>query len=274
MQLTRQPAVAGMFYERTESALKSHLKELFSGTDKKEGKSRIVVSPHAGYVYSGKTAAHAIASLREADKFIVLGPNHTGMGMEFSIMDSGSWETPLGKCDIDAKLAGKLKSGGSCSFIRDDELSHMQEHSIEVQLPFLQHRFGKFTFVPVCIMNLSYSDEFLSKCEALGKAIAKIMRTESVGLVASSDFSHYLPQDVADMKDEAVAGRILKLDLKGFFRELEEVDASVCGYGPIAVAMAAAKELGLKAKLIHKSSSGDETGDYNAVVAYYAIGFG
>jgi AmmeMemoRadiSam system protein B len=269
MRDVRQPVVAGMFYEGSGSGLKRQLDGLFSGV--KAGKECMVVSPHAGYVYSGKSAAFAVSSLKPAKKFIVLGPNHSGLGPRFSIMGSGSWVTPLGKCEIDTELAGKLKS---CDFLEEDVLAHAQEHSIEVQLPFLQHRFKDFTFVPVCIMNTDYSDGFLKKCETLGKKIAEIVKGNNVGVIASSDFSHYLPQDVADMKDEAAVEQITKLDLKGFFRKLEEVDASVCGYGPIAVVMEAAKALGLKAKLVHKSSSGDASGDYNAVVAYYAIGFG
>ncbi|UCD03235.1 MAG: AmmeMemoRadiSam system protein B, partial [Candidatus Aenigmatarchaeota archaeon] len=167
-------------------------------------------------------------------------------------------------------LADKIRK---LDFIEDDDLAHSSEHSIEVQLPFLQHRFKSFRFVPVCIMNIRYTDDFLYKCQSLGKTIASILHKKEVGVIASSDFSHYLPQNVADMKDEAALEKILNLDIRQFFRKLEEVDASVCGFGPIAVVMSGAKELGLKAKLIHKSSSGDTTGDHNAVVSYYALGF-
>jgi AmmeMemoRadiSam system protein B len=266
MEETRYPVVAGAFYENGMQALRKRLDGLFSGT--REGRCRIVVSPHAGYVYSGKTAAHAISSL----KFIILGPNHTGMGLEFSLMASGTWLTPLGRCRVDEALAKRLEA---LDFVHDDAHAHMQEHSIEVILPFLQHRFREFTFVPLCIMNTTYSSGFLKMCRQLGRRIALHMgKDPDIGLIASSDFSHYLPQGVADMKDGAAVEEIVKLDAGGFFRKLDEVDASVCGYGPIAVAMEAAKALGLKAKLIHKSSSGDATGDYKAVVAYYAIGFG
>jgi AmmeMemoRadiSam system protein B len=270
MEETRYPVVAGAFYDNGMHALSNHIKGLFSGT--REGRYRIVVSPHAGYAYSGKTAAHAIASLRPAGKFIILGPNHTGMGLDFSLMESGTWLMPMGRCRVDGNLAKKLEA---LDFVRDDVSAHLQEHSIEVQLPFLQYRFKDFTFVPVCIMNTTYSSGFLKMCRQLGRRIALHMRKDpDIGLIASSDFSHYLPQGVVDMKDGAAIEEIEKLDVEGFFRRLDEVDASVCGYGPIAVAMEAAKALGMKAKVIHKSSSGDETGDYDAVVAYYAIGFG
>ena len=265
----RESAVSGMFYHEDKDTLTKQLEEMFSKA--REGSNRMVVSPHAGYAYSGKTAAHAISSLRKTKEFIVLGPNHTGRGKEFSIMSSGSWNTPLGDVTIDREIAEKIKK---LDFVEEYDLAHSQEHSIEVQLPFLQHRFKRFKFVPVCIMNIGYSDDFIYKCQALGKTIASILHKKDVGVIASSDFSHYLPQNVADMKDEAAVEKIMNLDITEFFRKLEEVDASVCGFGPIAVVMSAAKELGLKAKLIHKSSSGDETGERDAVVAYYAIGFG
>ncbi|MBN2330658.1 MAG: AmmeMemoRadiSam system protein B [Candidatus Aenigmarchaeota archaeon] len=266
----RNPVVAGMFYDLDPGHLRAQVGELFSGF--KPGKAfKIVVSPHAGYVYSGKTAAHAVSALERKGSYIILGPNHSGLGPEFSVMSSGTWKTPLGDCRIDAGIAGKLKS---CGFLTEDTLAHSQEHSIEVQLPFLQHRFKDFSFVPVCIMNLGYSASFGRKCEELGKAVAGIVGTGGTGVVASSDFSHYLPIELADRKDGMAIDMIMKLDLRGFLRILEEEDASICGFGPISVAMAAARELGLKPQLINKSSSGDETGDYRSVVTYYAIGFG
>jgi len=155
-------------------------------------------------------------------------------------------------------------------------MAHDQEHSIEVQLPLLQHRFGDdFTFVPVCIMNTTYSDGFLKQCRELGRKIANIMRNDpDVAVIASSDFSHYLPVKEADEKDGAALERIEALDVKGFFEILEKTDASVCGFGPIATVMEAATQNRLKPRIIHKSSSGDASGDFRSVVAYYSIGFG
>ncbi|MFH0956426.1 MAG: AmmeMemoRadiSam system protein B [Candidatus Aenigmatarchaeota archaeon] len=270
MEWIREPAVARMFYEGGREPLQKRLNSLFKNM--KPGRERAVVSPHAGYIYSGRTAAHAIASLAKAERFIILGPNHTGLGPEFSIMDCGTWRTPLGKVQVDRKIADELLK--NCGALEVDETAHIREHSIEVQLPFLQHRFPKFSFVPVCIKNTGYSEEFMEKCVALGHEVARAMKKDHAGLVASSDFSHYLPKKVADEKDTAALRKILAIDVKGFFSELSNMDASVCGFGPIAVAMAAAKELTLRPRLIHKSTSGDETGDYGSVVAYYAIGFG
>jgi len=268
----RYPAVAGTFYENGMQALKSHLDHMFSNLDVK-GNCPIVISPHAGYAYSGRTAAFAISSLKKASKFIILGPNHTGLGQEFSLMSEGMWLTPMGGCRIDKEIAGKLES---LDFVSDDIMAHDQEHSIEVQLPLLQHRFGDdFTFVPVCIMNTTYSDGFLKQCRELGRKIANIMRNDpDVAVIASSDFSHYLPVKEADEKDGAALERIEALDVKGFFEILEKTDASVCGFGPIATVMEAATQNRLKPRIIHKSSSGDASGDFRSVVAYYSIGFG
>ena len=142
MTNTRQPVVAGMFYSGNREGLKHDLEHFFSRAKAKK-RCRMVVSPHAGYVYSGQTAAYAISSLEPAKKFIILGPNHPGLGAQFSVMSSGSWRTPLGDCRIDRDLAAKLESS---DFLEEDELAHMQEHSIEVQLPFLQLRFKDFSF--------------------------------------------------------------------------------------------------------------------------------
>jgi hypothetical protein len=271
MQYVRKPAVAGMFYEGDSTGLMKRLDVLFSGVKQPRQGFRMVVSPHAGYMYSGKTAAHAIASLKPAGSFIILGPNHTGMGQPLSIMSRGVWKTPLGECRIDSEVAEKLKA---CRLLKEDTSAHLMEHSIEVQLPLLQHRFREFSFVPVSMMNLGYSDDFLGMCEELGKAVAGVAKSGNVGVVASSDFSHYMSQKAADEKDAAAVKQILALSTKKFFATLDAKGASVCGFGPIAVAMSAAKLLGLKAKLISKSSSGDVTRDYGSVVTYYAIGFG
>jgi AmmeMemoRadiSam system protein B len=285
MGSARRPVVAGMFYDSDSDKLKKQLSGFFRKV--KASSSCIgVVSPHAGFVYSGQTAAWAVASLKAAKTFVVLGPNHNTLGEQFSCLSSGAWETPLGKVSVNKGVARRLME--QCPFLAEDAAAHAMEHSIEVQLPFLQHKFGGqpgsgsgagFDFVPISIMNMDYSDGFLQSCEKLGKAIGMLARSKpkgkaaSIGIVASSDFSHYLPKKVADKKDGKAVERILKLDTKGLFKTLDSVDASVCGYGPITVLMSAARALGLKARLLHKSTSGDFIGDNKSIVAYYAIGF-
>jgi AmmeMemoRadiSam system protein B len=266
----RSPIVSGTFYPSNKDKLSSQLFSLFSEAGGQE-KYRIVVSPHAGYVYSGLGAASAIGSLKPAKTFIVLGPNHTGMGQEFSIMSEGVWETPLGEIEVDSKLASQISKTG---ITEEDDWAHASEHSIEVQLPFLQHMFRKFSLVPVCIMNADYSQDFLDKCEKLGELIGSLMKEKEIGLVASSDFSHYVPAQSAKKYDMQAIEKITGLDTKGLFNTLKKNRASVCGYGPIAVAIAAARALGLKSgELIRYMNSGDVTKDYSSVVAYAAIGF-
>jgi AmmeMemoRadiSam system protein B len=268
--MDRIPAVSGQFYPSEKGRLSSQLSGLFTKANQSP-KYRIVVSPHAGYVYSGLGAAHAIGSLNPAKTFIVLGPNHTGMGQEFSIMSSGSWSTPLGDAQIHLGTASQLLKSG---LVEEDDWAHESEHSIEVQLPFLQHRFGRLSFVPVCMMASGYSGDFLKKCQVLGEFIGSLMSKQDISLVASSDFSHYMDAQSAERYDMQAVEKISSLDLKGFFETLQKNRASVCGYGPIAVAMAAAKSLGLnKGELISYTNSGDVTKDYSSVVAYAAIGF-
>ncbi len=265
----RNPVVSGTFYDSDPGRLRETIKGFSSKT--KEGECLAVISPHAGYVYSGETASFSISSLKPSKKFVILGPNHNLLGPEFSIMTKGEWATPLGKVMIDEKIPEDLMK---CGFLREDDSAHMMEHSIEVQLPLLQQRFSRFTFVPVCIQNLDFSDKFLEKCKSLGEAMAGAMKKHDFRVIASSDFSHYIPEEEAKEKDGKAVEMIRKLNLKGLFRTLESTDASVCGYGPILVAMSYARSLGLKAKVIRKSSSGDVTGDYSSVVSYYSIGFG
>lgn len=264
----RRPVVAGTFYPAERRSLEHSLSVLFEKTHK--NRFRCVVSPHAGYEYSGRTAARAIGSLMPAKTFVILGPNHNLTGHEFSVMSSGGWETPIGRVEIDSGLAKEIEK---CGVVMEDEAAHMHEHSIEVQLPFLQHNFRDFRIVPLSIANMDYSSEFLGKCETLGRHIAGRMKGGGIDLIASSDFSHYLPREVAQKKDSKAIEEIKRLNPEGFFRVLERIDASVCGYGPIAVLMYVAKELGLKPEVISRTDSGDSTGDTSSVVAYYAIGF-
>jgi AmmeMemoRadiSam system protein B len=267
----REPAVAGMFYDWDGKTLKKTLDSLFSNI-KKGPDYEAVISPHAGYVYSGRPAARAISSLKPAKKFIILGPNHTGLGREFSLMTSGSWKTPLGSVRINSELARALER---CGLPEEDELAHSREHSIEVQLPFLQHRFGKtISFVPLTIMGFGYTEAFLKHCEKLGSCLADIAKKHKARIIASSDFSHFISWEAARERDHKAIEKIKELDLSGFFRTLHQTRASICGYAPIAVLMATAKKLGwTRVEVLEYTSSGEATGDMNEVVAYAAIGF-
>lgn len=269
-QGTREPVVAGTFYDFDKNGLEETLSNLFRGL--KEGpRYNGVISPHAGYTYSGRTAARAISSLKPGKRFILLGPNHTGMGQAFSVMAGGSWGTPLGRAVIDTRMARDILE---CGLTKEDELAHSREHSIEVQLPFLQHSFRDISFVPITMLSPGYHSSFLEQCKRLGSCLASVSKKHDARIIASSDFSHYISWESARDRDGKVLEMIKDLDLEGFFRTLHETRASVCGYAPIAVLMSAARKLGWKkVEVLDYTSSGDVTGDKSEVVAYAAVGF-
>jgi hypothetical protein len=274
--IIRSPAVAGMFYNLNQEMLKKQIKSCFEnklGPKKiKEENFIAAVVPHAGYSYSGHVAAWTYSKIPKCN-YIILGPNHSGFGSRFGVMREGVWKTPLGSANIEDKTAKKLIE--SCPLLEFDILSHESEHSIEVQLPFLQYRFGEdFKFIPICVMNEFPSFDFLEECKVVGKSLAKALKKEKKKwvIVASSDFSHYVPDANAHLIDEYVIDAILKLDEKDFFARIQEKNASVCGFGPIAITIIAAKELGAKkGELLKYATSGDVTQDRSSVVGYGSI---
>jgi hypothetical protein len=273
--MIRQPAVAGMFYHLNTDLLEKQIKFCFNyklGPKKsKEEKILAAIVPHAGYEYSGPIAAWSYSRIPKSN-YIILGPNHRIFGSKFGVMKEGIWKTPLGSVKIDDKVATKLIE--ECPLLEYDILSHESEHSIEVQLPFLQYRFkDDFKFIPITISNEFPSLDFLDECKVIGKAIANIMKKEKNWIIiASSDFSHYVPNDYAHYVDNYIIDAILRLDEKDFFSRLQEKEASVCGFGPIAISMFASKELGAKkGKLLKYATSGDVTGDKSSVVGYASI---
>lgn len=276
MLLIRPPVAAGNFYNLNPELLKKQVERCFKHKlgpkNMKKQKFVAAVVPHAGYEYSGPVAAW-VYSRMEKTNCIILGPNHSGMGSRFAIMRSGLWKTPLGEIVIKEDVAGKLIE--KCKLLEYDVMGHEKEHSIEVQLPFLQYKFGSgFKFIPISIMNEFADETLLESCKLVGKVIAEVIKKDKGKwtILASSDFSHYIPQKMAKKTDKYVIKAILKLDEKDFFARINERNASVCGFGPIAVAMAAAKELGAKkGELLKYATSGDVTEDFGSVVGYASI---
>lgn len=273
--MIRQPAVAGSFYHLDPEMLKKQIKGCFDHPlgpkEIKEKDFLATIVPHAGYPYSGPIAAWSYSRIKRAN-YIILGPNHRIFGPNFSIMKKGSWKTPLGEVNIDESIVDKLVK--KCPLLQYDFLAHEGEHSIEVQLPFLQYQFKSFEFVPVCVRNEFPSFGFLDECEVVGRGIAEVVKKEKKKwiIIASSDFSHYIPHDYANLVDNYVIEAILRLNEKDFFARIQEKNASVCGFGPIAIAMIAAKNLGAKkGELLKYATSGDVTHDKSAVVGYGSI---
>jgi AmmeMemoRadiSam system protein B len=261
----RQPAVAGQFYPLHSENLEKELKRCFEGLEIRERNILGAVCPHAGYTYSGKVAAHVYAALPKAETYVLFGPNHTGYGSPVSV-STDTWKTPLGTLEVDLELARGL----SGSIIDADELGHRYEHSIEVQLPFLQYRFGQdFRILPIC---LGMQDE--ETAIEVGNLIANLVSKsgKKVAFIASSDFTHYQPASLARETDNEIIEAILNLDVSGIYERLYRRNASVCGYGPISAMLTASKKLGATwAELLNYSNSGDVSGDMNAVVGYAAI---
>ncbi len=274
----RPPAVAGQFYAGSESALEEQIErcythELGPGRVPKvqSGPRKLLglVSPHAGYQYSGPVAAHGFSRLAadgRPDSFVLIGPNHHGVGSGVSIMTSGDWSTPIGKVKIDQSLADAIN--GASDIIDVDEVAHAHEHSIEVQLPFLQHLFGdKFKFVPICMMM---QDEETS--EEVGRAIADGAKEKDVVIIASTDFTHYEPQESAVRKNGKAVDKIVKLDWRGLLRTVSDENITMCGHGPVAAMLCAAEGLGAKkASLLKYATSGDTAGPMSQVVGYGSI---
>ncbi len=277
MERIRKSAVSGSFYEADPEDLKKQIewcfmhsigpKELPKLREPSTSRRLIgIISPHAGYMYSGPVAAHGyykVALDGKPDIIIIIGPNHTGYGPSISVMSEGVWETPLGKIRIDSTIARKIISG--CKYAKDDYVAHIYEHSVEVQLPFLQYIFGSdFRFVPIVMMI-----QEVETSECLGNSIAKAVENENALLIASSDLTHYEPHEKAMKKDSILIKSILNMDIKEFFKTIYMYDISACGPGAIASVIHASKILGAKnITLLKYATSGDVSGDKSHVVGY------
>ncbi len=281
MAKIRHPSQAGAFYARTAESLKRQIEECFLhslGPGKipkvaEAGARRIVglVCPHAGYMYSGPVAAHAYYSLAldgKSDVVILFGPNHTGYGSALAVMNDGFWRTPLGDVEVDGETANRIVK--ESRIVDVDDSAHRHEHSIEVQLPFLQYLFGsKFKIVPICFLM-----QDLHSAMEVGRAVAKALAERNAVIIASSDMTHYEPQKSAEKKDRLALQAVEAMDEAKFYSIIEEHRITVCGYGPIVALITAAKALGAKeAKLLCYKTSGDVSGDYSAVVGYAAVQF-
>jgi len=277
--MIRRPAVAGQFYESNPTDLKERIENCFLhhlGPRKKPNSNQRMniaglISPHAGYLYSGPIAAHAYyyASMIEIPELvIILGPNHSGLGSMIATMDKGIWKTPLGNLRIDEDMAKKLiKVSEIIDFSYE---AHIQEHSIEVQLPFLQYVFGSdFKILPIC-MGLQDKNTSIE----VGDAISKIARFRKTLIVASSDLTHYENQKEASFKDLKFINSILEMNISEMYFILQRLNVSACGYGPIASLLTSMKNLQVNnSKLLKYATSGDITGDKNSVVGYSSILF-
>jgi AmmeMemoRadiSam system protein B len=271
----RRPYVAGSFYPRDPQRLRSDIEDCFKhafgpgrlpAKGEKPRSIMALVCPHAGYMYSGPVAAHSYLALSEEkalETAIILCPNHTGLGSVVSLMGEGYWETPLGKLKIDQELSKAIfKASG---MIDMDESAHQYEHSIEVQLPFLQYLYGSSVeIVPIC---MGFQD--LETSRNVGEAIADAAKGRNVIVIASTDMTHQESQESAVRKDRLVLDAIEAMDEERMQEVVRVNRMTMCGYGPVSAALIASKKLNAyKAEILSYHTSGDITGERGAVVGY------
>ncbi|MBS3816036.1 MAG: AmmeMemoRadiSam system protein B [Candidatus Thermoplasmatota archaeon] len=270
--MVRKPAVAGQFYPGTEKDLKEKIEDCFTHElgpgsipqevgDKRDIKG--LVSPHAGYVYSGPVAAHSYKALVEdgiPETVMILGPNHHGMGAGIAVGDE-NYQTPLGTAEIDQGMVNSLAD----DLIQLDNVAHQREHSLEVQIPFLQYFSDSFKIVPIC-----YNKQDFNTAEKVGKKIREVTEGKDTAIIASTDFSHYVLKDTAEKKDKKAIDRILANDPKVLFDRVQKENISMCGYAPVVSMMIGSR--GTEGKLLKYATSGDVV-NQKEVVGYGAISF-
>ncbi len=264
----RRAAVAGTFYPSDPGELKELIRSFHKPIAKKI-KAKACMLPHAGYIYSGAVAVNTLAGIEIPGICVLIGPNHTGRGEAFSIMQEGFWQTPFGDVRINTVLAQSI-----CRYFKYlvvDEEAHILEHSLEVEVPILQYFSPAVEIVPITIA--SDDPELL---EELGNAIALAIQAENLKdnslVIASSDMSHYVSAEMAKINDQQAIKEIIGLNPSGLIQKVEELNISMCGYAPVASMLYAAKALGAKkAGLSGYQTSGDVTGDYASVVGYAGV---
>lgn len=260
----RRPAVAGMFYPSNRESLLAMLREF---VDYHPDESVIAcVSPHAGYIYSGRTAGKVYSLIPQVETYVIVGPNHTGYGSPVAL-STDTWLTPLGEVEVDMEFVEALPK----RIIDLDETAHRYEHSLEVQVPFLQYinSGSKFKIVPIC---LGMQDEETAREVAEEIIEAKEETGKDIVVIASSDMHHYLPDEECRRRDRVVIEAILSMDISKYYDTIYRMQASVCGYGAIAVAMIYAKHYNGFAELVDYSTSGDVE-PMSEVVGYAGIVF-
>lgn len=268
--MLRHPAVSGRFYPSNPDELTSLVRQ-FASTDPKARKRRVrsCLVPHAGYVYSGHVAGAVYAEIDLPRKVLILGVRHYPRGKPIAILSSGAWRTPLGDAGIDSALAEKLCA--ACPLLQEDAEAHRTEHSLEVQVPFLQLLAPGFTFVPVALGTLRYED-----LTAVGEGVARVLAAagEEILLLTTSDLNHYEDDETTRIKDRKAIDKLLALDPRGLFDVCREEEISMCGLGPAVAMLTALLVLGgAKADLVRYATSADVSGDRDAVVGYAGMIF-
>jgi len=268
--MDRQPVVAGQFYPGLARALDSEVRGYLAAAKPPEGDDRptlLAMAPHAGYMYSGEVAGQTLGQARLARSILLLGPNHTGQGRPLAVWPGGRWHTPLGAAQVDEALAASFLAADQ--HLTPDHAAHLQEHSLEVVVPFLQAKAPGFSMVPVVVAERNL-ETLLAVARNLAVAIRAANRPVSV--VVSSDMSHYVTHEQAKERDALAVQAMLDLDPPGLYEVVRRFGISMCGVLPMTLGLALAKELGAtRARLAAYATSGQASGDYRRVVGYAGI---
>ncbi|HYL64825.1 MAG TPA: AmmeMemoRadiSam system protein B [Candidatus Methylomirabilis sp.] len=268
--MLRPPAVAGRFYPADPAELAAVVKQ-YSFSDKKIAplRTKACLVPHAGYMYSGHVAGAIYARIALPKKVLILGVRHYPRGESAAILSSGAWRTPLGDAPIDEALAEALRR--QCPLLREDSAAHSTEHSLEVQVPFLQVLQPGFSFVPIALGTVRFED-LVAVGEGIGCALANC--SEEVLLLTTSDLNHYEDDATTRVKDGKAIERILALDARGLYDTCRNEEISMCGLGPAVAMLTALKGMGgAQAELVKYATSADVSGDFSAVVGYAGMVF-
>jgi len=271
MDYIKKSLIAGSWYPGNPRILDKDINNYFNNVSDMTVSGQILglVAPHAGYVYSGQVAAHAYNQIKghTYDVVFVIGPSHRTFFRGISLFNQGGYETPLGIVNVHQSIADRLlEQDPQIAFLPD---VHLQEHSVEIQLPFLQIALGEFFFIPLIMGDQDYET-----CRVLANAIVKCVGNKKILIVGSSDLSHYHGYEQAIKMDALILDHLRKMDEHGLMRDLDSGIGEACGGGPAAVTMMVARQLGADAAAVLKyANSGDVTGDRNGVVGYAAAVF-
>jgi AmmeMemoRadiSam system protein B len=268
--MLRLPAVSGRFYPSDPVELTALVKEYAKAVPAADPvRRRACLLPHAGYVYSGRVTGSVLSLISIPRRTLILGVRHYPQGEPLAILSRGAWRTPLGDAPIDESLAAALRN--ACPLLREDSAAHSREHSLEVQLPFLQVLAPGFTFVPVALGTVRFAD-LVSVGEAVGRVLASW--PEDVLLVTTSDLNHYENEAITRRKDQRAIDELLALDPRGLYDTCRKEQISMCGLGPAVAMLTAFNALGVKKSLlVNYSTSAEVSGDRDAVVGYAGMVF-
>ncbi|MBD3425992.1 MAG: AmmeMemoRadiSam system protein B [Candidatus Omnitrophica bacterium] len=263
--MVRQPAVAGQFYPGNRQALVEQMQKLISGSVNKKDVVGAMV-PHAGYMYSGRVAGEVYSRLTSSETYVVISPNHTGYGSRFAV-SSESWNTPIGEVEVDAELVDLVRK--NTDLVEDDPEAHVYEHSVEVQIPFIQTVAPKAKILPLTVQRAGI-EQLCEVSGALSTSVKDLQR--DVTVIASSDMTHYESRRSASEKDKLAIQKILDLDPEGLIEMVEARNISMCGYVPVAMMLMYSKDMDAgESELIRYTDSGEVTGDTEQVVGYAGI---